>query len=221
MVSAVTNTQTPASSTPTSASAQDAATLTGNYTTFLSLLTAQIKNQDPLSPMDTTQWTNQLVQYSSVEQQLKANSYLEQLVNAGTAGSMNAAVNYIGKTVSADQPTSTLANGSANWNYSLGGQATSATLTITDANGNTVWSDNAPDLTKGTHSFSWNGKDSAGNQLPDGDYTLKVTATNGSTDIDATVGVSGTVTSAENDGTSVILKVGNTAVPLSSITIVS
>ena len=218
MVSAVTNTQTPAS---TSASAQDAATLTGNYTTFLSLLTAQIKNQDPLSPMDTTQWTNQLVQYSSVEQQLKANSYLEQLVNAGNAGSMNAAVSYIGKTVSADQPTSTLSGGQASWEYALGGTASDATLTITDASGNTVWSDTAPDLTKGTHTFTWNGKDSAGNQLPDGDYTLKITAKNGDTAIDAGVGVTGVVTSAENDGTNVILKVGNTAVPLSSITKVS
>ncbi len=214
MVSAVSNTQAPAAT-------QDAATLSGNYSTFLNLLTAQIKNQDPLSPMDTTQWTNQLVQYSSVEQQLKANSYLEQLVNAGNSGSMNAAVSYIGKTVSADQPTSTLSGGQASWEYALGGAATEATLTITDADGNTVWSNTAPDLTKGAHTFTWDGKSSAGQQLPDGDYTLKVTAKNGDTAVDAGVGVSGVVTSAQNDGTTVVLKVGNTNVPLSSVTKVS
>ncbi|MEI9903989.1 MAG: flagellar hook assembly protein FlgD [Asticcacaulis sp.] len=218
MVSPVTNTP---SATSQSATAVDTAALTGNYTTFLNLLTAQIKNQDPLSPMDTTQWTNQLVQYSSVEQQLKANGYLEQLANANTANSMNAAVSYIGKTVSADQPNATLANGSANWDYALAAPASDATLTISDAQGNTVWSDKAPDLTKGLHTFTWDGKTSSGQQLPDGDYTLKITATNGTTAIDAGVGVSGVVTSALSDGTSVVLKVGNTSVPLASVTKVS
>ena len=218
MVSPVTNTQTPAAG---SATAADAATLTGNYTTFLNLLTAQIKNQDPLSPMDTTQWTNQLVQYSSVEQQLKANSYLEKIANGSGTSDMNAAVSYIGKTVSADQQTATLADGAASWDYSLGATATSATLTITDAQGNKVWSDNAPDLGKGLHSFAWNGKDSAGHTVPDGDYTLNIAASNGSTAVDAGVGISGTVTSAENNGTDVVLKVGNSTVPLSSIIKVS
>lgn len=217
MVSAVTNTQT-----PTSASAQDASKLTGDYTTFLTLLTAQIKNQDPLSPMDTTQWTNQLVQYSGVEQQLKSNSYLEQLVNAGTAGAMNSAVSYIGKTVEADQPDAALSGGGpATWNYTLGGAAASATMTITDKDGNTVFAGPAPDLTAGTHTFTWNGKDSTGAQAADGDYTLKITATNGSTGVDATVGIAGTVTSAENDDGTVVLKVGGTSVPLSSVTKVS
>ena len=218
MVSPVSNTQTPAS---TSATAQDAANLTGNYTTFLTLLTAQIKNQDPLSPMDTTQWTNQLVQYSSVEQQLKANSYLEQLVNSGTAGQMNSAVSYIGKTVASDQPQAALSGGAATWNYNLAAPATSATLTISDADGNAIYAGPAPDLTTGTHTFTWDGKDSTGAQAPDGDYTLKITASNGSTGVDAGVGVSGIVTSAENVDGSVVLKVGNTAVPLSSVTKVS
>ena len=201
--------------------AKDAAALTGNYTTFLNLLTAQIKNQDPLSPMDTTQWTNQLVQYSSVEQQLKANGYLEKLANADQANSMNAAVSYIGKTVTADQSTATMAGGKADWTYVLAGSASTATLSITDAKGNVVWSDAAPDLGKGNHAFSWNGKSSSGQQLPDGDYTLKITASNGTSDVEAAVGITGVVTSAQNNGTSVVLKVGNTAVPLSSIATVS
>src|ERR1700760_2958066 len=117
MVTAVTNTPTTTSQSQTAA---DSAALTGNYQTFLSLLTAQIKNQDPLSPMDTTQWTNQLVQYSSVEQQLKGNQYLEQIAANNKAGSMDSAVSYIGKTVSADSSTATLKDGQASWDYTLG-----------------------------------------------------------------------------------------------------
>ena len=224
MVDAVTN-NTPATSstgnTASTDSATDAATITGNYTTFLDLLTAQIKNQDPLSPMDTTQWTNQLVQYSSVEQQLKANTYLQQIAAAGTNGTMDSAVSYIGKTVSATQPNATLSNGQATWNYNLGTEAASTTLSIADANGNTVWS-NAGETGAGSHSFTWDGKDSAGNQLADGDYTLKVTSTTqaGAT-VDTTVGVSGVVSSAQNASGQVMLQVGNTQVPLTSVTSVS
>ena len=225
MVDSVTNTTTtPTSNTSSTAatdSAQDAATLSGNYTTFLSLLTAQIKNQDPLSPMDTTEWTNQLVQYSSVEQQLKANTYLEQIANSDTSGSMNSAVGYIGKTVSATQPTATLANGSATWDYNLGTQANATTLTIQDANGNTVWS-NSGETGTGDHTLTWDGKDSAGNQLADGNYTLNVTSTTAAGQaVTTTVGVSGVVTSAQNASGVVTLQVGNTSVPITSVTSVS
>jgi len=82
----VTNTSNSANNSSSSNSsnslANDAATVGANYNTFLNLLTAQIQNQDPLSPMDTTAWTTQLVQYSSVEQQLQANQYLSQIASA-------------------------------------------------------------------------------------------------------------------------------------------
>ncbi len=210
--------------TATGSSTDDngAASITSNYSTFLNLLTAQIKNQDPLSPMDTTQWTNQLVQYSSVEQQLKANQYLQTIANAGASGSLNTAVGYIGKTVTAQQDTSTLANGSANWNYTLGATASKTVLSVVNADGTTVWSGSPSDMTKGDHTFTWDGKDSAGKAVADGDYTLKISATTsaGAT-VDTTIGVSGTVTSAENVSGSVVLKVGNTSVPVANITSVS
>ena len=208
--------------TGSTANDNGAASITSNYSTFLNLLTAQIKNQDPLSPMDTTQWTNQLVQYSSVEQQLKANQYLQTIANAGSSGSLNTAVGYIGKTVTATQDTSTLANGSANWNYNLGATASKAVLSVVNSAGTTVWSGSPSDMTKGDHTFTWDGKDSAGKAVTDGDYTLKISATTsaGAT-VDTTIGVSGTVTSAENVSGSVVLKVGNTSVPVANITSVS
>ncbi len=216
MVTAVANT------TATSSTSSSATGLSANYSTFLNLLTAQIKNQDPLSPMDTTQWTNQLVQYSSVEQQLKANSYLETIANNGTQGSMNAAVGYIGKTVQAGTDTTTVtAGGSGNWTYTLPAAATSATLSITNAAGTTVWSNTAPDLSTGSHAFTWDGKDSTGTAVAAGDYTLHITAANAGGDLAAKVGVAGVVTAAQNVDGTVVLQVGNTTIPLSSVTSVS
>lgn len=218
MVTAVTNNTPTATS---SGSANDASSLTGNYTTFLNLLTAQIKNQDPLSPMDTTQWTNQLVQYSSVEQQLKANQYLESLVNAGSQSSMNQAVGYIGKTVSADIDTAALSGGQAQWQYALGGDATSATMTVTDSNGNVVWSGDAPDKSAGLHDFTWDGTTASGGKAPDGNYTLSVAAKNIAGDVTSAVGIAGVVTSVQNNSGTVELKVGNTSVQLGDISSVS
>ena len=217
-----------AATTPTSgasgssASSTDASTITGNYQTFLSLLTAQIKNQDPLSPMDTTQWTNQLVQYSSVEQQLKGNQYLEQIASNNKAGSMDSAVAYIGKTVSAQSSSANLQDGKASWDYNLGATAGKATATITDTSGNTVWSGDLSDLSSGTHSFTWDGKNAAGAAEPAGYYSLTVKAATASgSDIDTNVGVSGVVSSAENVNGTIMVKVGNSEVPVTSITGVS
>ena len=213
---------TTGSSTSGSSTASDASTLTGNYQTFLSLLTAQIKNQDPLSPMDTTQWTNQLVQYSSVEQQLKGNQYLEQIAANNKAGSMDSAVSYIGKTVSADSSTATLKDGQASWDYTLGATSAKATATITDTSGNTVWSGALSDLSAGDHSFTWDGKNAAGVAEPAGNYSLSVTAsTSSGADVDTAVGLSGVVTSAETVDGTVMVKVGNSEVPVTSITKVS
>lgn len=202
----------------------DSSSLGANYSTFLNLLTAQVRNQDPLSPMDTTQWTNQLVQYSSVEQQLKGNQYLAQIASNNSAGSMNAAVSYIGKTVSVATDTATLKDGSATWNYDLGATAGSAKLSVLDADGKVVWTGDAAStgLAKGANSFTWNGKTSAGKAAPAGDYTLTVEAKTASgTKIASSISLSGLVSSAENIDGTIVLKVGNTRVPMSAVTKVS
>ena len=216
MVTAVTNT-----ASTQSASTTDAAALTTNYTTFLNLLTAQIKNQDPLSPMDTTAWTAQLVQYSSVEQQLKGNQYLEALTKQSTQNNMNAAVSYIGKTVTADQDVAALKDGEAKWQYAMAADATKATLTVTDSDGTIVWSGDAPDLTAGNHAFTWDGKDSSGKAVAEGQYALSIKASNAAGDVEAAAGITGIVTSAANADGTILLKVGNTSVDLAAVTSVS
>jgi flagellar basal-body rod modification protein FlgD len=214
----------PSKTTKSGSSISDASSLGTNYSTFLNLLTAQVRNQDPLSPMDTTQWTNQLVQYSSVEQQLKGNQYLAQIAGNNSAGSMNAAVSYIGKTVTAATDTATLKDGAATWNYDLGAAAGSAKLSVLDSAGKVVWTGDAASagLAKGTNSFTWDGKNSAGKAAAAGDYTLTVEAKTASgAKIVSSVSLSGAVSSAENIDGTIVLKVGNTRVPMSAVTKVS
>ena len=217
----VTNVADAPSTTNNTKTAADSSKFSTDYSTFLNLLTAQIKNQDPLSPMDTTAWTAQLVQYSSVEQQLKANGYLETIASNNTQNSMNAAVGYIGKTVTADQSIASLKDGKTDWQYALSGEASKATLSVTDSSGKVVWSGTAPDLTAGIHDFSWDGKDSSGKALPEGQYQLSIKASNAAGDVSAAIGVTGVVSSAADVDGTVVLKVGNTSVPLSDVTSVS
>lgn len=196
--------------------------ITADYSTFLNLLTAQIQNQDPLSPMDTTQWTQQLVQYSQVEQALKTNTYLKTIAQ-NSGDTMSNAVSYIGKTVQTSNATATLNNGSANWNYNVADQAASVTLKVTDSNGNVLYTETNSDVSAGDHGFSWDGKTSAGKTETGGDYTLTVTAQDSSGNaVTTSSGVTGTVNSAStaSDGT-VQIDVGGTTVPLSKVTKVS
>src|SRR3954465_1098397 len=107
------------SSSSSSSSSTSGSTIAGNFDTFLQLLTTQLKNQNPLDPLDTNQFTQQLVQFSSVEQQLKTNDFLSALVQANANSTNTNAVGYIGKTVTASGTRSELANGKAVWNFSL------------------------------------------------------------------------------------------------------
>src|SRR6185436_16837280 len=102
--------------------------LANNFNTFLQLLTTQLKNQNPLDPLDTNQFTAQLVQFSSVEQQLKTNDFLSALVAANTNSVQTSAVGFIGKTVTAAGTRSELVNGQAVWNFKL---ADAANVTVT------------------------------------------------------------------------------------------
>ena len=192
--------------------------LVSNYETFLSLLTAQLKNQDPLSPVDSTQFTQQITQMSGVEQQLLTNDLLTSLLAAQGGSGLAGASNYIGKNVTAVWAADKLTDGKANWSYELGASAGTATLQVLDSSGKTVWSGPAPDRTEGVHDFTWNGKTTAGGQLADGGvYTLKVTATNGDTPVNSQVLTRGTATGVEMYEGAPYLTIGNSIVPLTSV----
>lgn len=171
-----TTTQNPAAATSGAAANSDAMSqLSGNFNTFLTLLTSQLKNQDPTSPMDSSTFTQQLVEYSQVEQQISTNTNLKNLISQGSTQIGAYATSYLGKAVSITNGNASLSNGAATWTYSLGTTAAANTLTVTDANGKVVYSGNG-ETASGNHQFNWNGKDNNGNQLADGTYTLTLSA---------------------------------------------
>ena len=195
--------------------------LNTSYSTFLTLLTTQLQNQDPTSPLDTNAFTQQLVAMTGVQQQLLSNELLQTLVNqSGGAGGVSQAVGLIGKSVHATGDTTTLSGGQAAWSYDLPSNAASATLTVTNAAGKAVWSGPASSLSQGDHDFTWNGQDSSGNQLPDGDsYKLSIAATdNAGQAVAATTEVRGVVGSVETVNGAAVLNIGKSQVPFTSVT---
>lgn len=216
MVTSVSDTSATNSSATSSTSSTNG--LATTYETFLGLLTAQIKNQDPLSPMDSTQWTNQLVQYTSVEQQLKANDYLKSLVGLG-AGNMANSVNMIGKTAIADIDTQSFKDKSLTWHYELASTASQVGVEVLDADGKTVWKGTSDQLNKGDNTFTWDGKDSTGNTVKEGDYTLKVTATSASgSAIANAISVQQRVDATELIEGEIVLRMGYSLIAMSAIT---
>jgi flagellar basal-body rod modification protein FlgD len=205
---------------PASASASSATNatsqLSSNFDTFLQLLTTQLQHQDPLDPMDTSQFTQQLVEYSQVEQQIDTNSNLQSLISQGTSQSAAYATSYLGKTVTVSGGEGSLTNGEAEWTYNLGTASTSTTLQVTDANGNVVYSGSGQ-TAAGNSNFNWNGVDNAGNQLPDGSYTLAVKAAAGGQTVTTSVTAVGTVSEVNMINGTPELLIGSMEVPLTSI----
>jgi len=192
-------------------------TLAQNFTTFLQLLTTQLKNQNPLDPLDTNQFTQQLVQFASVEQQMKTNDTLSSLVSLADANRMAAATGMIGKAVTSDGASSQFVNGQAQWTITADEAAPQTRMTIKDAQGNEVYSQSAA-LGAGSMRFVWDGVTSTGATAPDGFYTLTVTArdANGKSVL-ATTELSGVVDGVVFADGSPILTMGSERVPLSSV----
>ena len=178
-ISTVANTSTPVSSSSSTLSSTDQANLNnqiaGNFNTFLTLLTTQLQNQNPLDPLDTNQFTQQLVQFASVEQQINMNTQLQTLVSLQQTAQNSQALGFVGKTVTVTGTTAPLTNGQAQWTFNPPSPAT-ATFTISDSTGQTVFSQTGT-VQPGAQPFNWNGLDSSGRQWADGNYTLTITAT--------------------------------------------
>jgi|AGTN01.2.fsa_nt_gi Flagellar hook capping protein len=198
---------TSAASTSTSKAQASGKSLAQNFDTFLTMLTTQLKHQDPLSPMDSTQFTNQLVQFAGVEQQINANSNLEKLISATSLNTRSQSVNYIGHVIEADtdmvplqgakdteSSSIQLGSGSATFKYVLDSAASTTQLKIKDADGNVVRT-LVGNTSRGSHEITWDGKNSAGETMADGTYTVEPVAT---TTSGATVGVKTYTTARES-----------------------
>jgi flagellar basal-body rod modification protein FlgD len=175
VVSGTTPQASSSSSSSSSLSSTTGATLAGNFQTFLTLLTTQLQNQNPLDPLDTNQFTQQLVQFAGVEQQLKTNDELSQLVTLQQTTQATQALGFVGKTAVVNGSTTALSNSQAAWQLNI---PTTSTVTINIANskGQTVFTGNYSATAGDDQPFAWNGQGNDGTQWPDGQYTMTATA---------------------------------------------
>jgi len=151
--------------------------LAGNFNTFLKILTTQLQHQDPTAPLDTNQFTQELVQFSGVEQQLNTNNLLQKLVDANGASGVKSLLGYVGQYVQVSASNQILVqNGQSEFSYTLPSVAQNVLLTVKNAAGATVANFSGP-AANGTDYVAWNGQDNNGDQLPDGIYTIAVAAT--------------------------------------------
>lgn len=194
---------------------------TSNFNTFLTLLTTQLQNQDPLSPMDTNAFTQQLVSFSEVEQQINTNSNLQQLIQLQNANETISALPLVGQSIEYSSATAPLQNGQASFVYSLPSAAAQTSLVVENSSGNIVYSTTGA-TSMGSHSFVWNGTNNSGQEMPSGPYTLKVVASDSTNDaITATVQSIGTVSSVSVSSGQATFSVDGIAVPLSELVTVN
>src|SRR5213593_3016975 len=204
---AVSGTTTSNSSTGNnSLGSSPSSTIAGNFQTFLTLLTTQLQNQNPLDPLDTNQFTQQLVQFAGIEQQLKSNDQLKSLIEIEKSAQATQAMVYVGNTVAVDGSKAQF-DTSATWNFQVE-KDTSATITITSSTGQTAFTGSYA-LTQGNSSFVWDGKGNDGVQWPAGTYTMTATGKDSSgNSVAISTEVQGIVDSVDLSASPPLLSIG-------------
>jgi flagellar basal-body rod modification protein FlgD len=191
--------------------------LAGNFDTFLQLLTTQLQNQDPLDPMDTDTFTQELVEFSSVEQQVDMNTNLQTLISLQQTSEASSAMQFLGSSVTLSGNTASLSSTSpATWSISSSAPAT-GTVTVTNSSGQVAYTGTVS-LNSGTNTFGWNGQGTNGVTWPAGTYTLSVNATgaNGQA-VTTTSQVQGTVTGVNLSQNPPQLIIGGQSYPISAV----
>lgn len=180
--------------------------LLADYNLFLKLLTTQMTHQDPLDPMDTSEYTQQLVQYSQVEQSIQQTGKLGDILGQLASQQMSAASNYIGREARFDSPVAGLGDAPAQWTYYVDGTPSALTATIKDSAGKVVNTVTLDPASQGT--YKWDGTKADGTKAENGAYTLSVEATNTAGDkLDTTINSVAVVSDVVTDGTNIMLGV--------------
>jgi flagellar basal-body rod modification protein FlgD len=192
--------------------------LADNFDNFLKLLTTQLQSQDPLSPLDATQFTEQLVQFTGVEQAIKTNDVLGQLVALVRTDQIARAVDYLGAEVEANGQTVRLdGNAPATIHYRLDQPAAEAVISIFNEAGRLVRTQ-AADAAPGVHTVAWDGRDQAGARLPDGLYRVEVAAkSTAGTAGPVSTTITGVVDGVELQGDRLMLSVAGVLLPLDAV----
>ena len=206
------------SSQAITSSSSDQQGLIQNYETFLTLLTTQLQNQDPMNPTDSNQFTEQLVQFSGVEQQIKSNEQLENLATMMTSSNALGVLNFVGTTVTVDGSQAQLTSfGSVNYGFTSPQEGT-ADITIRNASGNIVFNQTGVSLTEGDNTFRWDGRDSAGNRMGNGSYSIQITAQDADgTGMTVNTDTTGVVENVDLSSSEPMLIINDQRVPTSQI----
>lgn len=193
-------------------------TLAGNFDTFLKLLTTQLRQQDPLQPMDATTFTSQLVQYATVEQGIATNTKLESLANLVRGSQTAAALGLLGQqAVAATDRLQLPAEGGATISYRLPTTAETVQVSLVDQRGRTVWT-GAGDATAGEHTLAWDGTAGDGQRAPAGEYRVRIEARDAAGKaLAAEQLIVGRVEAVQTQGGELQVVVGGTAVPLEAL----
>jgi|SRR5579863_2249293 len=211
------STASSSASTATSAGLDGSQQLAGNFTTFLQLLTTQLQNQNPLDPLDTNQFTQQLVEFASVEQQVNMNSNLQTLISLQQTSEATSAMQFLGSNVTLSGTAATLAaNSPATWSLNSPSPAT-ANVTIKSSTGQTAYTGTVS-LNAGTQTYSWNGQGNNGVTWPAGQYTLAVNATGATGQaVAVTTQIQGTVSGVNLSQNPPQLTIGGQSYPISAV----
>lgn len=220
---ALTGTST-SSSTVNSSTSSDTETsiskVTGNFNTFLKILTTQLQNQDPTSATDPNQFTQELVEFSGIEQQINTNSKLDKLISVMSPNGITPLLGYIGKTVEASADGKiAVQNGYAGFSYTLAGTAQTTALSVVNSDGKTVATMTGSG-NSGVNRGAWNGQLADGTKAADGTYTLKITATdaNGKDVAVSNINLIGSVTGIQtNSDNTTTLSIGDLGVDATKI----
>jgi flagellar basal-body rod modification protein FlgD len=191
--------------------------LSNNFSNFLGLLMTQLQNQDPTSPLDSNQFTSELVQFTSVQQQIDTNTDLTQLIQLTQASQVEQSAALIGKPVTVTSSQLSLQNGTAAINFNTAA-AEPVGIAVTNSSGVQV---QTATLTSsaGANTWTWNGKNASGGTMPDGAYgvsVITVGATGGST-AQVPFTVTGTATSVQNNAGTVEIQMGGLTLPFSAV----
>ena len=216
---AASNAASSSSGASTSGSSDALSSLTSNYNQFLTLLTAQLQNQDPTSPMQSDQFTSELAQFAGVEQQIQTNTNLNQLISLNQDSQVTQdSSGLVGRQAVATTSMLPLQNGSAELQLDPT-TAQSVGIAITNSAGAVVKTQTL-DLSAGKTDWTWNGKDDSGNTLADGTYNVAAVTTDSSGNSSAVpFSIIGTITGVAKSGTtSVGVQMGTTTVDMSDVT---
>ncbi len=206
----------PASATSSTTAPNALTSLSNNFNSFLNLLLTQLKNQDPSSPMDANTFTTELVQFSSVEQQITTNTSLTSLIQATQGSEVIQATGVVGKPVTVNSTQIPLQNGAGSLAFTTA-VAEPVGIKITNSSGIDV-RDASLTSAAGANTWGWDGKDNNGSQLPDGAYTVAVTGSQaGGVSAAVPFTVTGTATGVVNSSGAVTLQLGAVSVDFSKV----